>query len=94
MQREDHRCIATRILDRQSAVDLRDLTGEVYKGVVASLEVCHIFVEPTNMDDIEDELENKVGVFLGSIADLALSSLLEGCQLLRHFPVTLEEPRL
>ncbi|KAI1786072.1 hypothetical protein LXA43DRAFT_1185413, partial [Ganoderma leucocontextum] len=58
MQREDHRCIATRILDLPFAEDLHDLTGEVYKGIVASLEVCHIFTESNNIKGRENEHDN------------------------------------
>ena len=61
MQREDHCCIVTRMLDRQRAIDLCDLANEVYKGIVVSLTVCHIFAEPTSMD-VKGK-ENDVGIF-------------------------------
>ncbi|KAM5536094.1 hypothetical protein V8D89_010193 [Ganoderma adspersum] len=59
MQREDHRCIVTRVLDRQFAQDLRPLTGEVHKDVVASLVVCHIFEGPTDANIEGTGKENK-----------------------------------
>ncbi|KAI1786074.1 hypothetical protein LXA43DRAFT_1035354 [Ganoderma leucocontextum] len=47
--REDHRCVATRILDVSFAAGLRNLTGEVYEDDVVSLAFCHILPELTNM---------------------------------------------
>ena len=64
MQREDHRCIVTRVLDRQFAQDLRLLTGEVYKDVVASLVVCHIFEGPADASIEGTGKVNEVGIFL------------------------------
>nr|VWO98015.1 Lysophospholipase 1 (EC (Phospholipase B 1) [Ganoderma boninense] len=43
--REDHRCIATRILDLPFAEGLHSQTGEFYAGDVSCLRLCHIFPE-------------------------------------------------
>ncbi|KAI1787756.1 hypothetical protein LXA43DRAFT_950794 [Ganoderma leucocontextum] len=50
MQREDYRCIVTRILDYAYALGLRTPNGGMYDGDVDSLDICRIFPSSLNAD--------------------------------------------